>query len=103
MSSVQATYERALNLAPKGLCECHVCKRVGPLNGALVSWFAGVPFHAMCPTCFDVGRTLVLTRHVEGIEVKLVDQNKSPIVLSSAMPDVGMAQTKLNRSPSQGW
>lgn len=100
----QKAYETALQLAPRGLCQCRVCQRVGPLNGALVTWFAGVPFHALCPECFGVGRQLLLTRHFEGIEAKVVQQDSAPrILLSSDISDVTMPQTKLNRSPSEGW
>lgn len=97
-------YERALNLAPKGLCECRVCGRVGPLNGALVTWWAGVPFNALCPLCFSIGRRVVVARRLEGIEATVLEQESRPVVSLAA--DVGpadMPQTKLSRSPSEGW
>ncbi len=100
----QAAHERSLKLAPQGLCECKVCHRVGPLNGAMVTWWAGLPFHALCPDCFGIGRQVLMTRHFEGIEAKVLEQSSGGrIVLPTSVGEANMAQTKLNRSPSKGW
>ena len=97
-------YEMALNLAPKGLCMCRVCQRVGPLNGALVTWWAGVPLNALCPDCFGVGRQVLLTRHFEGIEARVLEQSdRGGIIMPASETSAAMAQTGLSRSPSEGW
>ena len=57
--------QTALALAAQGMGVCRICKRVGPLNGALTAWWAGVPLILVCPECFEVGRAVVLERMPE--------------------------------------
>lgn len=100
----QQMYETALKLAPQGLCMCRVCQRVGPLNGALVTWWAGLPLNVLCPECFGIGRQVLLTRRFEGIEAKVLEQGGGgKILMPNAEMSADLAQTKLSRSPSEGW
>jgi hypothetical protein len=93
--------ELALKLAPHNKGQCRICKRVGPLNGALVTWWAGVPVSVVCPECFALGRRVVLKRREEGVEVMVLEHDTATIQLVSSTADISQAAAQ--RAPSKGW
>jgi len=96
----------ALTLAARGLGCCRLCKQIGPLNGALSAWWAGVPIMVVCPECFSQGRSIVMTRHPDGMEVRTLDGDSRRIVLSTEVPTAASLSqpTAANRTqPERLW
>lgn len=95
--------ELVLRLAPMGKGVCQICERVGPLNGALVIWWSGVPHVVVCPECMQPGRGVAAVRTVDGMRVAV--QGDSPIVVqANSLPSsFVLNQERAARAPSHGW